>query len=39
MRKIRCPGSHQLAVPTRNREGQEVLRAPNGQTYVTKRMK
>lgn len=38
MRKMRCPGTHQLAVPMRTRDGQSVLRTPNGTTYVTKKL-
>lgn len=38
-RKIRCPGSHQLAVPARARDGSSVLRSPNGTTYVSKPLK
>lgn len=37
MRKLRCPGTHQLAVPTRTREGQEVFRTANGSTYRAKK--
>lgn len=39
MRKIRCPGTHQLAVPTRAADGSSVLKTPNGTSYVTKRMR
>ena len=38
-RKLRCPGSHQLAVPARTRDGSSVMRAPNGTTYVSKPLK
>jgi hypothetical protein len=39
MRKLRCPATHQLAVPTSNPDGSTVLKTPNGTTYVTKRMR
>ena len=38
MRKIRCPGSHQLAVPMRATDGSTVLRTQNGRSYVTKKL-
>ena len=38
MRKVRTP-DHQLAVPTRMRDGSTVLKAPNGKTYRSKPMK
>lgn len=38
-RKLRCPTSHQLATPTRTRDGKTALRTPNGQTYVSKPLK
>ena len=38
MRKMRCPGTHQLAVPARAPDGSSVLRTPGGTTYVTKKL-
>jgi hypothetical protein len=38
MKKLRCPGTHQLAVPQHLSDGRSVLRTPNGTTYVTKRL-
>lgn len=39
MKKMRCPATHQLAVPERDRTGASVLRTPGGTTYVTRPMK
>jgi len=39
MRKMRCPGTHQLAVPTRAADGSSVMKTPNGTTYVTKKLR
>lgn len=38
MRKIRTP-DHQLAVPTRARDGSTVYTAPNGKSYRVRPMK
>lgn len=39
MRKMRCPATHQLAVPSRSSDGSSVLKTPNGTTYVTKKLR
>jgi hypothetical protein len=38
MRKLRGP-NHQLAVPTRQRDGSTVLKSQDGTTYRSKPMK
>lgn len=38
MKKMRCPGTHQLAVPQHTQNGTSVLRTPNGTTYVTRKL-
>jgi hypothetical protein len=38
MRKLRGP-NHQLAVPTRQRDGSSVLQSPDGTVYRSKPMK
>jgi hypothetical protein len=39
MRKMRCPATHQLAVPTRAADGSSVMKTPNGTMYVTKKLR
>jgi hypothetical protein len=39
MKKIRCPTSHQIAVPSRAGDGSTVLKTQNGTTYVTRPLK
>lgn len=39
MRRIRCPATHQVATPTTDESGNTVLRAPDGTTYKTTRLK
>lgn len=36
MRKVRDPITHQLAVPTRARDGSQVLQSRGGTTLVTR---
>jgi hypothetical protein len=36
LRKLRCPETHQLAVPVATRDGSKVVRTPSGVTYVSK---
>ncbi len=38
LRKLRTP-DHQLAVPTKQRDGSTVYRAPNGRSYRSTPMK
>lgn len=38
MRKLRTPG-HQLAVPTRLRDGSTAFKSPDGTVYKSKPMK
>lgn len=39
MRKIRCPNTHQLATPSRERDGSTVLQGPGGVKYVSRRLR
>lgn len=38
MRKIRSPLGHQLAVPTVDRNGKQVLRTQDGRTYISRKL-
>lgn len=39
MRKMRCPTTHQLAVPARASDGSSVFQAPGGTRYVSRPMR
>ena len=38
MRKMRCPGTHQIAVPDRAPDGSQILKTPGGTRYRIKKL-